>query len=74
MTILLSSSGKDTLRLMCVFLELERKHEGPTGTLDSESISKLLGNDLDFHSVITVGGMASHGLAEQEQQYEQRRR
>lgn len=52
MTIWLSSSGKDTLRLMYVFLEFERRHDGPTGTLDRDSSSKLLGNDLDFHSVI----------------------
>ncbi|KAE9541299.1 hypothetical protein AGLY_004544, partial [Aphis glycines] len=48
----------NTLRLMYVFLELERKHEGPTGTFDRESVSKLLGNDLDFHSVITVVGQS----------------
>lgn len=38
---------------MYVFLELERRHDGPTGTLDRDNTSKLLGNDLDFHSVIT---------------------
>lgn len=52
MTIWLSSSGKDTLRLMYVFFEFERRHDGPTGTLDRDSSSKLLGKDLDFHSVI----------------------
>lgn len=65
-TIWLSSSGNDTFRLMYVFLELERKHDGPTGTLDRESVSKLLGNDLDFHSVITVGrsvGLRSRAVA-----------
>lgn len=64
-TIWLSSSGNDTFRLMYVFLEFERKHDGPTGTFDRESISKLLGNDLDFHSVITVGWLVlwSHAAA-----------
>jgi len=54
-------------------LEFERKQEGPTGTFDRESISKLLGNDLDFHSVITVGGCSVgpyYGIVQQEQQQE----
>jgi len=58
---------------MYVFLEFERKQDGPTGTFDKESISKLLGNDLDFHSVITVGGCSVgrfYGIVQREQQQE----